>query len=85
MEVGEAQPLRSLEKENPATSAPSCFRDGTRPLAAVFQSVALTPNVDGRRMVQQPVQDRRGDDRIAEDPHRLNQTSTSESLPSGIT
>jgi hypothetical protein len=36
-------------------------------LAPILQPVALAANVDGRRvMQQQPVQDRRGDDRIAE-------------------
>jgi hypothetical protein len=36
-------------------------------LAAILQPVTLTPNVDRRRVMQQPIQDRRGDDRIAED------------------
>src|SRR5205823_11475396 len=35
-------------------------------LAAILQAVALTANVDGRRVMQQPVQDRRGNDRVAE-------------------
>jgi hypothetical protein len=32
--------------------------------AAVFQPVALAANVDGRRVMQQPIQNRSGDDRI---------------------
>src|SRR6266478_3065316 len=35
--------------------------------AAILQPVALTSNVDRRRVMQQPVQYRRGDDRIPED------------------
>src|SRR6202140_2073663 len=35
--------------------------------AAILQPVTFTPNVDGRRVMQQPVQNRRGDDRITED------------------
>src|SRR5258708_19712691 len=36
-------------------------------LTAILQPVALPANVDGRRVMQQPVQDRCGDDRITED------------------
>src|SRR5262245_57317030 len=36
-------------------------------LASLLQSVTLAPDVERRRVVQQPVQDRRGDDRVAED------------------
>jgi len=47
---------------------PSCLRTvAPARLAAVLQPVALAPNVDRRRVMQQPVQDRRRDDRIAED------------------
>jgi ATP dependent DNA ligase domain len=43
-------------------------------LAAILQPVALTPNVDRRRVMQQPVQDRRRDDRIAEDRSPISVT-----------
>jgi hypothetical protein len=36
-------------------------------LTAILQPVTLAANVDGRRVMQQPVQDRRCDNRIAED------------------
>ena len=36
-------------------------------LAAVLQPVTLAANVDGRRVMLQSVQNRRGNDRIAED------------------
>src|SRR5580658_6036767 len=35
--------------------------------APFFEPIAFTPDVDGGRMVQQPVEDRGGDDRVAED------------------
>ena len=51
-----------------AASAPSCPRGGTSPaLRRFLQPIALAANVDGRRVMQQPVQDRCGDDRITED------------------
>src|SRR5882724_8523282 len=53
----------SEAKERAAASAPSC----PRALAAVLQPIALAANVDGRRVMQQPVQDRCGDDGITED------------------
>src|SRR6185437_8561926 len=44
------------------------IRQGNQPgFAAFFEPVAFTTNVHRGRMMQQTVEDRRGDDRIAED------------------
>ena len=49
-------------------AARSCSRGGTQSrLAAVFQPIALPTDVDGRRVMQQPIQNRGRDDWIAED------------------
>ena len=43
--------------------------------ATLFQPIALAANVDRRRVMQQPLQDRRSDDRIAEDRSPIPITS----------